>query len=276
MFHGFRKTDGPIKAAPALLIDLAILSVPSSAWAYTFDDVEVTYWTGADPDDGVNEAVMVVDWQIPDKKSMVFGYRWTGDAIGMDMLNAIHQADERFYMEWHPSYPGAALYGIGWDADGDGFSKTDPNDYYAEGWMLGAWRYYLSRDGETWTYSDDAVFERTLADGDWDGWSWAPGFLEVTPPDNLPADLPGDSNGDGVVNGIDYDNLIAQFGGAPGVHNADFNGDNIVNLADFVILREIIESAASPEPGAAAPEPTTMVLMVLGAAGLVARRRGRV
>jgi hypothetical protein len=270
MCRVFRKTELTTALAAGLVV-LAIAGMPTGAQAYTFDDVKATYWTGVEPDDGVNEAVMVIDWQEPETASMAFGYRWIGDAKGIDMLTAIDQADSRFHLEWHPDHVGA-LYGIGWDVDGDGFDKTDPDDYHAEGWMVGSWRYYLSLDGSSWSYSEAGVFGRDLVDGDWDAWSWAP-MWQVSPPDRLP--IRGDSNGDGVLDKKDCDNLISQFGGEPGTESADFNDDNIVNLADFSILRANFGTPASSAPNIGlatpAPEPTTVMLLILGGAGLLSR-----
>ena len=272
----------PIRTTAVWLAALTMAIVPSSARAYTFDDVEVTYWTGAEPGDGVHEALMVVDWQAPGADSLVFGYRWTGDATGADMLGAIDSADPRFYFEWHSKYSGA-VYGIGWDADGDGFEKTDPDDYYAEGWTQnGSWRYWLGADGEDWTYSSTGAAGRTLGDGGWDGWSWAPGFIPSAP-DNLPpvegVVIPGDSNGDGVVDDLDYGNLIAQFGGAPGANSADFNGDSIVDIEDLAILRGNFGFGAASAPdaefGATAPEPATLAIWTAGGAVLLVCRRRR-
>ncbi|MDP6547078.1 MAG: PEP-CTERM sorting domain-containing protein [Phycisphaerae bacterium] len=263
------------------LAAFAMAIIPSSARAYTFDDVQVTYWAGVEPEEGVSEALMVVDWQIPGKNSLVLGYRWTGEAKGDDMLNAIYSTNSRFYFEWHTTYAGA-VYGIGWDVDGDGFEKTDPDDYYAEGWMGNSWRYFLSSDGEDWTYSISGAGNRTLSDGDWDGWSWAPNS-NVSVPDNLPPAeitvIPGDSNGDGVVDDVDYDNLMSQFGGTPGADSADFNGDNVVDLEDFAILREHFGfrpvTAPDAEFGAPVPEPVTVLLLGGMAAPFVLRRRRR-
>jgi len=273
------RTNGTMRITSPLLLVLAAALIPSPALAHTFDDVEVTYWTGAGPGDGVHEAVMVVDWQVPGQDSLVFGYRWTSEVTGEDMLTAIDSADNRFYFEWHFLYEGA-VYGIGWDADGDGFDRADPDDYYAEGWWSnGFWRYYLSTDGETWAISETGVAGRTLSDGDWDGWSWSPDFV-TSVPDNLPpavTSVPGDSNGDDVVDALDYENLTAQFGGEPGVDSADFNGDNVVDLGDFAILRGNfgfgLASAPGVEFGTPAPDPATGALLALGAAVLLARRR---
>ncbi len=49
--------------------------------------------------------------------------------------------------------------------------------------------------------------------------------------------LLGDANGDGVVNLADFGILRAEFGQTGGSLFADFNNDGVVNLADFGILR---------------------------------------
>jgi hypothetical protein len=54
---------------------------------------------------------------------------------------------------------------------------------------------------------------------------------------SAPPRIPGDTNGDNIVDITDYRNLVAQFGGPPAEDSADFNGDGIVNLFDFAILR---------------------------------------
>ncbi|MCP4377012.1 MAG: PEP-CTERM sorting domain-containing protein [bacterium] len=179
-----------MKTTAILLITITMVSIPSIASAYTFNDVSVTSWTGLASGSGVNEALMVVDWQKAGQNSLVFGYRWTGQATGADMLTAIASADDRFYLEWHATYP-TAVYGIGWDVDGDGFDKTDLDDWYEEGWVQnGFWRYYRSTDGETWTASMDGASIRVLSDGDWDGWSWAPGSVSSAPDNFLPVPEP--------------------------------------------------------------------------------------
>ncbi|MDP6545674.1 MAG: PEP-CTERM sorting domain-containing protein [Phycisphaerae bacterium] len=89
--------------------------------------------------------------------------------------------------------------------------------------------------------------------------------------------LPGDTNGDEVVDHLDCSNLIAQFGGAPGLHSADFNADGFVDLDDFAVLRGGFSSGVASAPigefGATIPEPATLSLLILGALAVL-RRRG--
>ncbi|MEA5486613.1 hypothetical protein VB775_07270 [Pseudanabaena sp. CCNP1317] len=51
-------------------------------------------------------------------------------------------------------------------------------------------------------------------------------------------DCPGDTNGDGVVNFADLNNVLSTFGqsGAPGFTGADLNDDGVVNFADLNIV----------------------------------------
>jgi glucose/arabinose dehydrogenase len=88
---------------------------------------------------------------------------------------------------------------------------------------------------------------------------------------------PGDTNGDQIVNILDYHNLIAQFGGSPGAQSADFNGDGIVDIHDFAIQRGDFDFGASSPAGvafgAAVPEPASLILLSLGAMAIVVRRR---
>ena len=94
--------------------------------------------------------------------------------------------------------------------------------------------------------------------------------------------VPGDSDNDNDVDITDYRNLAAQFGAPPpaGPVNADFNGDNVVDLVDIAILRGNfgfgVESSEAGELGSethSAPEPATLIL--LGAAVPVVLKRKR-
>jgi hypothetical protein len=177
-----------------VVVALAV-SFPAFATVQSFDDIE--FWVGS----GANEAAFVVDWH---DQCLVWGYRWDGDATGEDMLMAICESDSRFYALAYYSGPGlgSALGGIGYDTDNDGFygvtdgtiiydqdnmvdgfvpsdgynfddwTSTDGEDSWFSGWYDGYWSYWLD-DGSGWDYSGVGMSGRQLADGCWDGWSWA-------------------------------------------------------------------------------------------------------
>jgi hypothetical protein len=87
--------------------------------------------------------------------------------------------------------------------------------------------------------------------------------------------VPGDTNGDGIVNDADLANFEAQFGGAPGAESADFDGDGDVDIHDFSTMRGNWGFGTGPAPlsSAATPEPTTMGLLALGGLVVLKRRR---
>jgi peptidyl-prolyl cis-trans isomerase A (cyclophilin A) len=88
----------------------------------------------------------------------------------------------------------------------------------------------------------------------------------------------GDVDFDGDVDGDDYSGFLASFGQTGIGLAADFDGDYDVDLADFAVLRDNYTGSGSsplPEPGAAAPEPTSMCLLGLGAMAILRRRRGK-
>lgn len=90
---------------------------------FTFDMIK--NWTG----DGENQAALVIQWNYDDEPAaLVFGYRWTGQATGADMLKAVVKNNPRLYalMQYtnvsSPTDPngGYTINGIGWDVDDDG------------------------------------------------------------------------------------------------------------------------------------------------------------
>ena len=146
------------------------------------DGLSIEYWAGL----GENEAVLCIDWNIGDSPTLVFGYRWPDGQTrtGGDMLKAVESASDRFYLELQSSTYGDLVDGIGWDADGNGFSKTDPADYFRPGWVdPDYWGYTTSADGITWEYSMVGMQGRELSSGSWDGWAY--GSTEA-PPDLVP------------------------------------------------------------------------------------------
>jgi hypothetical protein len=98
--------------------------------------------------------------------------------------------------------------------------------------------------------------------------------------------LPGDLNGDGVVNITDAANLVPNLqSSTPFEASGDLNNDNIVNLNDFRILKSLIAAAGSGSGsgglaggGSSVPEPSSIVLLLatLGLSiGAFAPRRRR-
>jgi len=163
----------------SILAALSLVIVAAgTVQAHSFEDVDVEFWAGS----GTNEALLVLDWKGVGAY-LAFGYRWSGAATGLSMLQAVRSASGgRLYVEWVPGYPQQAVFGLGWDADDDGFSKTDPDDYYQEGWLeTSYWSYWLSTNGQAWDYAEEGLVLRNLSDGDWDGWSWVSGSTALQP-----------------------------------------------------------------------------------------------
>jgi hypothetical protein len=183
--------------------------------SFTFDDIE--FWAGQ----GANRAAIVLDWNDgkPDE-SVAWGYRWDDDATGEDMLLAVVAADPSLFARVGVFGFGVAVVGLGQDTNANGFAVTngaffdasglstqgpsdggepvDPDDHYAEGWNTGFWQYFFADDSPyaagAWATASTGVSGRTLSDGDWDGLSFAPGF--VGPEPGLPvAAVPGPGAG---------------------------------------------------------------------------------
>jgi hypothetical protein len=186
------------------------------------------------------------------------------------------------------------------------FYNTKYDDYAVAVDNLGAmplssssgWNSLTGRDGskyfatshnndanKTWTYNLDIadgtpegyyLFEFTVG-GKVKGTYWSDTeefYVRVI----LPVTM-GDTNGNHIVDSYDYGNLVAQLGAPPpDVESADFNDDGIVNLEDFVIMRGnfgfgLTQAAPNYELAAAAPEPTTLSLLLLGGLAMLRRRR---
>ncbi|MEM7807916.1 MAG: hypothetical protein AAF561_07390 [Planctomycetota bacterium] len=92
--------------------------------------------------------------------------------------------------------------------------------------------------------------------------------------------LPGDANGDGVVNLADFGILRSEFGQTGDMLLADFNADMVVNLADFGILRANFGASSDSDSfalmdawAATVPEPAISSLLAITGIGLLRRRR---
>lgn len=164
---------------------------------FTMDMIE--NWSG----EGANRAAFVVQWNAESETSaLVWGFRWDGEATGETMARAIAASDPRFVImtETGTAY-GSTVSGFGYDVnksgdfsitkDGvtlspdengiifpssygyDGWTCTDPEDYWQSGWYQEYWSYWLkSNDSDAWGYSGTGITGRKLTDGCWDGWNF--------------------------------------------------------------------------------------------------------
>ena len=80
--------------------------------------------------------------------------------------------------------------------------------------------------------------------------------------------LIGDVNLDGQVNATDLQLMKDGFGQSAGYGQGNLNLDPLVNVTDLQLLKGVFGQSA-----AAAPEPTSLALLSLGAAALVRRRK---
>lgn len=163
------------------------------------DFSKITRWIG----EGDKQAALVIKWNDSrEERLYVWGYRWTDDAdgTGAAMLCNVAKNDPNFIILVYGDTPyGAAIGGVGYDFDGDGFSITkdgeavepeedgtlrttsydfdnyasaDEDDLWFSGWYNGYLSYWVcDKTGEMFGYSGVGASGRKLVDGCVDGWS---------------------------------------------------------------------------------------------------------
>lgn len=181
----------------------------STATVTDFDAIK--YWVGT----GANKAALVVQWNDgKNSDALVWGFRWDGNATGVDMIQAIAKADHRFYALQYDSRTnlGIAIGGLGFDLNGintkglykngdktyphypvnglvntsgydfDNFTAIDATDHWQSGWTTnGYWSYWVKNSADSdFGYSDTGVSGRLLENGSWDVWSYNPSMIEAT------------------------------------------------------------------------------------------------
>jgi hypothetical protein len=197
------------------LLSLAIASVfvINSSRAATLDDVQ--FWVGS----GANSAALVIDWNDgKSAESLLWGYRWDGSATGLDMFQAVVNADSRLFAHLSTFSFGTSILGIGYDLNNNGAFgvtpslnfdagglvveagsgnaldarvATDNADHFIEGWNSGFWAYYTKgASSEAWASASAGAGDRVLVNGAWDGFSFALNFSGPEPGEPFAAVVP--------------------------------------------------------------------------------------
>ena len=197
-----------------------------SASVLTFDSIQ--FWTGA----GTNRAALVIQWNDgASPVSLLWGFRWSGEARGIDMLKAIagstvsrDDGQSTFLPDTSTGAdPRLALslinYSFGKAVEALVFTDREvvrtQNDWSTGYWEYsvygGTFNYYLydalgnpvlttySQTGTdtysmvNWFSSPIGASDRVLVDGSWDAFSFAPNFLStpVEEPSPIPPPPPG-------------------------------------------------------------------------------------
>ena len=274
-------------AAKTCIIVVSLASTTFAQTPFSFDDIQ--FWVGA----GDNRAAVAIDWHEhqAEPPALVWGFRWDGIAHGSDMFTAVVAADPRLFAKLGGTRSNPdAVYGIGYDANGDGefaidddtvfdaegFAFTGPadlatsmdaTDCYAEGWFTGFWHYGVASanpyDGATWSDNAVGMASRELTDGSWDSWTFSPTFNFASFAGNPVAAPPplmvGDFNQDGRVDTGDYSAWRNAFGSTSHLA-ADASGNGHVDAADYVVWRKALRAAeigASSSENINIPEPTS-------------------
>jgi hypothetical protein len=271
----------------------------------SLDDIH--FWVGS----GSNRAGFVLDWNGDSTAdgSLVWGYRWDGEANGEAMLRAVIAADPRLYAKLGEHVPyGVAVRGLGhdlnddgefaiddateFDADGvaqsgptDGAMSLDATDRYREGWQIGVWNYGVANANPwpngAWTYSPLGGTDRMLVDGAWDSWAFTATFRPTAFAMNpSPATQPADFDSDSDVDGADFLAWQRGVGLIEGVVRSagDATGDGAIDGVDLLAWRSQFRGISSGGPVVAAPEPHSLItcasaLFVVFRRSLLRRRK---
>ncbi len=261
----------PICAAAAWIA--AVFTNTSLAISY-YEGMTLTDWYGS----GVCSAVLVVDFMAGNgaSDSFAFGVKFgaaSSDTIsGTTLLQTVYDNNTNFdYTVTHYSF-------------GDYVSEiayTDPTtnaNYVAPSSSSMYLSYWTSGDfGRSWLYSQVGSNDRIVSNGDVNGWLPLT-FTDFTSQPVASRLLDGDANANGTVDGVDLGAVLANFNktySGDAWADGDFNADGTVNGADLGAVLANFNQRSNATAGV--PEPSTVVLLLVGAAAycLSARRRRR-
>jgi len=208
-----------MKKINTALLALILTSLQLQALVGSLDNIE--YWVGA----GANRAALVVQWNDGlTPVSVAWGYRWDGDATGMDMLRAIagstriedpagepvgaaSGADGRLNLGLVEYSFGLSVLSLEY-LPSAGATRTQ-SDWYSGYWQYlirgGNFEYYdwategtalydeagsNSYESGAWTSSPIGAGDRPLIDGAWDAYAFAAEFIAEPLVQPLAAKLP--------------------------------------------------------------------------------------
>ena len=85
--------------------------------------------------------------------------------------------------------------------------------------------------------------------------------------------LPGDADGNGVVDDLDLTALASHWQQYGGLADGDFNGDGFISQLDLTVLATAWPSGAGGLELSAVPDPATLSLLMPCALALICNRR---
>ena len=208
------------KYLAALIVALLLTSTSLRSQNLVDDFADINFWTGTGP----NQAALVFQWNdglAP--LSLAWGFRWEGQATGMDMLLALAGntqisdplgdpvgsevgADSRLKL-------GLVQYSFGLSLVSVDYSASEAEERTQDDWFNGYWEYFIQggdfeyydynlvdtalydEEGSPvysptgWTSSPVGASDRPLIDGAWDAFSFAPSYVSqaVEQPEAAPS-----------------------------------------------------------------------------------------
>jgi hypothetical protein len=213
-----------MKKLIAALFALPLAGLQAQSIVNSFDDIQ--FWVGS----GSKESVVVLQWNDGKQPtSLAWGFRWDGEKNGIQMLTALagttvirepyggpvvetlSGADPRIVMILERYGFGDVIYSLVYNDNGAVRTAADwSSSFWQYSLFAGEFDYFTynsvtqefdgpflyDQAGST-LYNDVQWFEapigasdRTLVDGSWDGWSFAPGFIGSPIQQPVAANLP--------------------------------------------------------------------------------------